>query len=49
AQRLYKTGDKVSYVAVKVDNLALTDQYIQTIKETVNLGVVSDKQMLKSV
>ena len=48
-QNLYKTGDKVSYLAVKVDNLALTESYIQKIKETVNLGVVSDKQMLKSV
>jgi len=49
AQRLFKTGDKVSYLAVKVDDLALTDSYIEKIKETVNLGVVSDKQMLKGV
>ncbi|HBG07272.1 MAG: ABC transporter permease [Geobacteraceae bacterium GWC2_58_44] len=49
AQRLFKVGDKVSYLAVKVDDLALTESYIQKIKETVNLGVVSDKQMLKGV
>jgi len=49
AQRLYKTGDVVSYMAVKVENLALTDSYIQQIREATNLGVISDKQMLKSV
>jgi putative ABC transport system permease protein len=49
AQRLYKTGDHVSYVAVRVDNLALMDSYIEKIKDKVSLGVVSDKQMLKSV
>lgn len=49
AQRLFKAGNHVSYVAVKVDNLALIDSYIEQIKEAVGLGVVSDKQMLKSV
>ena len=49
AQRIYKSVDRVSYVAVKVDDLARTDGYIEKIKETVSLGVVSDKQMLKSV
>jgi len=49
AQRLYKAGDRVSYVAVKVDDIVRTDAYIEKIKETVSLGVVSDKQMLKSV
>lgn len=49
AQRLYKAGGHVSYIGVKVSDLALTDQYIEKIKETVSLGVVSDKQMLKSV
>ena len=49
AQRLFKAGDRVSYVAVKVDDIALTDVYIEKIKEAVSLGVVSDKQMLKSV
>lgn len=49
AQRLYKSGEKVSYLAVKVDDISSTDGYIQQIKEVVNLGVVSDRQMLKSV
>jgi putative ABC transport system permease protein len=49
AQRLFKAVDRVSYLAVKVDNLSLTDSYSEKIKETVALGVVSDKQMLKSV
>jgi putative ABC transport system permease protein len=49
AQRLFKAVDRVSYVAVKVDDLRLTDQYSEKIREEVSLGVVSDKQMLKSV
>ena len=49
AQRLFKAHEQVSYVAVRVDNLAQTEAYIEKIRETVSLGVVSDKQMLKSV
>jgi len=49
AQRLFKAVDRVSYAAVRVDNLGLIDSYIEKIKEAVGLGVVSDKQMLKSV
>lgn len=49
AQRLFNSVDRVSYVAVKVEDLALTDSYIEKIREAVGLGVVSDKQMLKSV
>ena len=49
AQRLYKAGDKVSYLSVKVENLGLTDSYIQQIRDATGLGVISDKQMLKSV
>jgi putative ABC transport system permease protein len=49
AQRLYKAGAHVSYVAVKVSDIAQLDRSIEMIKETVSLGVVSDKQMLKSV
>lgn len=49
AQRLYKAGDRVSYVAIRVDDLTRIEQYIERIKDTVSLGVVSDKQMLKSV
>ncbi|MBI1920578.1 MAG: ABC transporter permease [Geobacter sp.] len=49
AQKLFKSGNLVSFVAVKVDDLAKVDGYITKIKETVSLGVVSDQQMLKSV
>lgn len=49
AQRLFKSADKVSYAAIRVDNLALTEAYIEQIRVATGLGVVSDKQMLKSV
>jgi putative ABC transport system permease protein len=49
AQRLFNSVDRVSYAAIKVADLAQTDSYIEQIKESVGLGVVSDKQMLKSV
>lgn len=49
AQRLFKSVDRFSYISIKVDDLNLSDSYIEKIKETVGLGVVSDKQMLKSV
>ncbi|CAH2031599.1 ABC transporter permease [Trichlorobacter ammonificans] len=50
AQRLFKAVDRVSYAAVTVDNLALIDQYIEQITvESGGLGVISDKQMLRSV
>lgn len=48
-QRLYNTGETVSYVAVKVADLNNVEGYIQQIRDATNLGVVSDKQMLKSV
>ncbi|TAN46050.1 MAG: ABC transporter permease [Nitrospirae bacterium] len=49
AQRLYGVGDKVSFIAVKVDDISKTDEYILRIQETSNVAVVSDKQLLKSV
>jgi len=49
AQRLFKSADKVSYAAIRVDNLDKTEGYIEKIREATGLGVVSDKQMLKSV
>ncbi|GAB4419890.1 MAG: ABC transporter permease [Thermodesulfovibrionales bacterium] len=49
AQKLYGVGDKVSFVAVKVDDISKTDDYILKIQETANVAVVSDKQLLKSV
>jgi len=49
AQRLYGVGDKVSFIAVKVNDIAKIDEYILKIQETANVAVVSDKQLLKSV
>ena len=49
AQKLFKSENLVSFVAVKVDDLAKVDGYIAKIKEAVSLGVISDQQMLKSV
>lgn len=49
AQRLYSVGDMVSFIAVKVDDISKTDEYILKIQEVSNVAVVSDKQLLKSV
>lgn len=49
AQKLYGAGDNVSYIAVKVDDIAKTSQYIQSIQDASNLAVVSDTQLLRSV
>lgn len=49
AQRLYNSGDHVSFVALKVDDLNRIDAVIEEIRGKVSLGVVSDRQMLKSV
>ncbi len=49
AQALYGVGDKVSFVSVKVDDISQIDKYILEIRNTVNVAVVSDKQLLKSV
>jgi putative ABC transport system permease protein len=49
AQRLYDQGELVSFVAVRVDDINQIENYALKIKEVVSLGVVSDKQMLKSV
>ncbi|MBT9536884.1 MAG: ABC transporter permease [Planctomycetota bacterium] len=49
AQRLYGVRDMVSFIAVKVDDIAKVDEYILKIQETANVAVVSDKQLLKSV
>lgn len=48
-QRLYRTGNNVSFVAVKVDDIAKINDYILKIQETANVAVVSDKQLLASV
>ena len=49
AQRLFNSADNVSYAAIRVENLAETDRYIEEIRVATGLGVVSDKQMLQSV
>jgi putative ABC transport system permease protein len=48
-QELYGVGDKVSFIAIKVDDISKIDEYIQKIQDTSNVAVVSDKQLLKSV
>ena len=49
AQRLFKSADKVSYAAIRTENLDKSEAYIEQIRVATGLGVVSDKQMLKSV
>lgn len=49
AQALFKVGGNVSYVAVRLHDLARMDEYARRIRDAVNLGVVTDKQMLGSV
>jgi len=48
-QKLYGVGDMVSFIAVNVDDISKTDEYILKIQETANVAVLSDKQLLKSV
>lgn len=49
AQRLFNSSDRVSFAAVRVADTGQTESYIEKIQAEVGLGVVSDKQMLKSV
>ena len=49
AQKLYGVGDKVSFIAVKVDDVTQMDRYSQEIQERANVAVVSDKQLIRSV
>ncbi len=49
AQKLYGVRDNVSFIAVKVDDISKTAEYMLKIQETSNVAVVSDKQLLKSV
>lgn len=49
AQRLYAVGEMVSFIAIKVDDIAQVDAYILQIQEAANVAVVSDKQLLRSV
>jgi len=49
AQRLFNAGERASYLAVKVADVTGVDLAMERIRETVSLGVVSDRQMLTSV
>lgn len=49
AQKLYGVDGMVSFIAVKVDDISKTDDYILKIQDVANVAVVSDKQLLKSV
>ncbi|MDW7709186.1 MAG: FtsX-like permease family protein [Deferrisomatales bacterium] len=49
AQELFGVGDRVSFVAVQVDDVSRTGEHILAIREATALGVVSDEQMLQSV
>lgn len=49
AQELFGVGDRVSFVAVQVDDVSRTAEYVLAIREATALGVVSDEQMLQSV
>lgn len=49
AQKLYGVGDKVSFIAVKVDDITQMDKYSQEIQARANVAVVSDKQLIRSV
>ena len=49
AQRLFNSGERVSFLAVKVDDVTGIDVAMEMIREQVSLGVVSDRQMLASV
>jgi len=48
AQEIYDTGNNVSYIAVKVDDIARADEYILKIEEAANVEVISDRQLLNS-
>lgn len=48
AQEIYGTGDNVSYIAAKVDDIERADEYILKIEEAANVEVVSDRQLLNS-
>ena len=49
AQDIYKVQDKVSFVAVQVQDLQRIDAVSLAIQEAANVAVVTDKQLLNSV
>ncbi|MEO0268940.1 MAG: ABC transporter permease [candidate division WOR-3 bacterium] len=49
AQKIYGIDNKVSFIAVKVDDISKINEYILKIEDIANVSVVSDKELLKSV
>lgn len=49
AQTVYETDGRVSFVAVKVDDITQVDLYAKRITDAANVAVVSDRQLLASV
>lgn len=49
AQQIYDVADKVSFIAVQVDDLQHLEAVSLKIQEVVNVAVVSDKQLVSSV
>jgi len=49
AQRLFANSERISYLAVKVDDVGAVDAAVERIRAEVSLGVVTDQQMLSSV
>ena len=48
-QEIYDTGENVSYIAVRVDDITRVDEYTLRIEEAANVAVISDRQLLNSV
>ena len=49
AKSVYETDDRVSFLAVGVDDLSKVDLYAKQITDTANVAVISDEQLLQSV
>jgi putative ABC transport system permease protein len=49
AQEVYETDGRVSFVAVKVDDITQVELYAKRITDAANVAVVSDRQLLASV
>jgi putative ABC transport system permease protein len=48
-QEIYEVGEYISYIEVKVDNMARMDSYIAAIVDVANVAVTSDEQLLSTV
>ena len=49
AKSVYETDNRVSFLAVGVDDLSKVDLYAKQITDTANVAVISDEQLLQSV